>query len=232
MFERIKRWLTGNKPPGPLASNKSTDETTSTDDGFQWYEVGDENPFPVRILDVRSLTWNVVATTQDQTIAATFASQRSSDGREAIDALIPNVESLDCELTFPHNGQELEGIVFKADSMEVKWDIYIYDSVFLFVRSWTGQLQYRAYAEMGDSEIRIYRIEAPSDLIDIAPQTVYFLLGSHAMDRVLPHTIPAETPEDPQTIGLMSFSMYGRLGCYATYEDITQIEIPTPPTAK
>ena len=47
-------------------------------------------------------------------------------------------------LEFPHSGAALEGIIFKADSMEVKWDIYIYDWLFLFARSWTGDLYYRA----------------------------------------------------------------------------------------
>ena len=112
--------------------------------------------------------------------------------------------------------------------MEVKWDIYAYDSVFLFVRSWTGQLMYRAFATVGDSEIRIRRIETPSDEADTAPQSVYFLLATHAMGRVLPHTIPRNTPDDPEVIGQLSFSLYGRIGCYATYEDITQIQVQAP----
>lgn len=110
----------------------------------------------------------------------------------------------------------------------VKWDIYIYDSVFLFVRSWTGQLKHRAFAEIGDTDIRIRQIETSLDDVEMAPQAVYFILGTHAMGRVLPHTIPHDTPNVPQEIALMSFSMYGNLGCYATYEDITQIEIRRP----
>lgn len=122
----------------------------------------------------------------------------------------------------------MEGIVFKADSMDVKWDIYIYGSKFLFVRSWTGDLQYRASAEIFNDRISIHEIEASKSAIENAPQTVKFLLATHAMGRVLPHTIPRDTPDDPKMIALLTFSMFGKLGCYATYEDILKVEIPRP----
>jgi hypothetical protein len=221
MWNLIKRWV-GAKADSDGAPNSGTEY------GFRWYDPGSDHPFPCRILDVRALTWHVVATTRDAKIAESFSRQRLSQGREFIDAEIQNSTTVECNLTFPHNGNQLEGIVFKADSMDVKWDIYIYNCTFLFVRSWTGQLQYRAFAEINDTNLRIYRIETSSDHIETAPQAVYFLLGTHAMGRVLPHTIPRDFPDDPEQIGLLSFSMYGNRGCYATYDDITKIEIPRP----
>ena len=128
-------------------------------------------------------------------------------------------------LEFPHNGAALEGIVFKADSMDVKWDIYIYDSLFLFARSWTGELCYRAVASVGASEVRITEIECAASDVELAPSHVYFLIGTHAMRRVLPHRIPPDVPNDAVTIATMSFSLFGRYGCYATFDDITKIPI-------
>jgi len=221
MWNRIKSWFGASKDSAGALNGGADYE-------FKWYDPGEENPFPFRILDVRSLTWNVVATTSDVKVAKSFNVQRQTDGREFIDAKIEKSTTVECNLLFPHNGDWLEGIVFKANSMDVKWDIYIYGSVFLFVRSWTGQLQYRAFAEITETGTRINKIEAPADHIETAPQAVYFILGTHAMGRVLPHTIPHDMPDDPQQIGLLSFSMYGNLGCYATYEDITQVEILRP----
>jgi hypothetical protein len=109
--------------------------------------------------------------------------------------------------------------------MEVKWDIYIYDSTFLLARSWTGQLNYRAKAEVTADAIRIRSIETMAHLAEIAPQAVYFLIGSHAMGQVLPHPIPRDTPEDPHHIALVSFSMFGNKACYASYEDTTRYAI-------
>lgn len=224
MWNRIKGWFGSGG-----GSNHGGNDGGSKYD-FKWYEVGDENPFGIRVLDVRSLTWHAVATTSDQRIAESFNMQRQSDGLEFVDVAIHDVQTVTCNLTFPHNGERLEGIVYKADSMDVKWDIYIYDSVFLFVRSWTGQLQYRATACVGENSITINKIEAPADHIETAAQAVHFLIGTHAMGRVLPHTIPPGTPNDEQQIALLSFSMYGTLGIYATFDDVTKVPIPQPKT--
>lgn len=218
MWNRIKNWWRSNQ-------DSSNGEGTPAPPEYKWYDVGPENPFGVRVLDVRSLTWHVVAATSDDRIAQSFSDQRASDGSEYLAAVIENSQTVACQLTFPHNGDPLEGIVFKADSMDVKWDIYIYESVFLFVRSWTGQLQYRATARIGADSITISSIEAPENDIDTAPQAVYFLLGTHAMKRVLPHTMPPFAPPDEQSIALMSFSMYGNLACYATFDDVTKVPI-------
>jgi len=221
MWNRIKRWFGAHDKSGDAPTGGNQYE-------FRWYDPSQENPFPIRILDVRSLTWNVVATTGDVKIAESFNAQRHSDGRDLCETVIDNATTIECHLVFPHNGDSLEGIVFKADSMDVKWDIYIYDSVFLFVRSWKGQLQYRAFANVGSDKIIIHKIETSVGNVETAAQAVYFLVATHAMGRVLPHTIPRDTPNDAQQIALLSFSMYGNRGCYATYEDITAIPLPKP----
>ena len=197
---------------------------------FKWYDPGPENPFGIRVLDCRPLTWHVVATTKDKAIAERYNYLRRSDGKDLVSA--PINDSIRCRvsLKFPHNGAALEGIVSKADSMDVKWDIYIYDSIFLFARSWTGELCYRAVATVGPSEIHITEIECQRSEANIAASNVYFLMGTHAMRRVLPHRLPEGTPEDPMMIATLSFSLFGKLGCYASFEDITRIPI-TPPKA-
>lgn len=194
---------------------------------FIWHEPGDDNPFGIRVLDIRPLTHTLVSTAQNPDIAESFGRQRYSDGRDLIDAKIESPETVSCALRFPHNGAPLEGIVFKAKSMESKWDIYIYDSVFLFARSWTGDLVYRAWAEVGDDAIAISKIQASANNAEIAARAVYFLLGSHAMGRVLPHPLTTDlSPEETHQIALWSFSVFGNRACYATFEDLTSYEIP------
>ena len=211
MWQQLKQWLFP-KPRVP------TPELT-------WYDPGPENPFGIRLLDCRAVTWNLVATTADRTIAERHVLLRDSDGKELVDAAIPDPVRLPVSLKFPHNGAPLEGVVFKAGSMEVKWDIYIYNSVFLFARSWTGELCYRAVASVGPTEIHITEIECSNSDAALASSHVYFLIGTHAMGRVLPHRLPNSTPDDPMTMATLSFSLFGRFGCYATFEDITRIPI-------
>jgi hypothetical protein len=214
MWKKLTRWLSPQREPAP---------------GLQRYDPGPNNPFGIRLLDYRSVTGSSVAATADPKIAERFVLLRESNGRELIGAPIPDPVRVSTSLRFPHNGARLEGVVFKADGMEVKWDIYIYDSVFLFARSWTGDLNYRAVARIGAAEIHITEIECPRRDAEIAAAHVYFLIGTHAMGCVLPHRLPANTPDDPETMAMLSFSLFGRLGCFATFEDVTTVPMARPP---
>lgn len=215
MWRRLAQWLSLGR------------EAPHVD--LQWYDAGPDNPFGVRFLDCRSVTGKLVATTADAKIAERFVLLRQSDGRDLIQAPISDAVRVSTALRFPHNGALLEGIAFKADAMEVKWDIYIYDSTFLFARSWTGDLAYRAIARIGPTEIHVTEIECRRSDAEVAAAHVYFLIGTHAMGRVLPHRLPASTPHDPETMAMLSFGLFGRLGRYATFEDVTAIPIVRPP---
>jgi len=216
----MKQWFT---------RQPSSEQSFGT--GLRWIDPDADNPFGVRLLDCRPVTWNQISTTGDQRIAERFVVLRHSDGRELVDTPVETAVRLEASLSLPHNGAELEGIVFKADVMEVKWDIYIYNSVFLFARSWTGELRYRAVADVGPTELCISEIECCQEDRGLAASDVYFLLATHAMGRMLPHQIPVELEdEDAMTIAQWSYARFGKLGCYATTADITAIPLPSPRT--
>lgn len=75
--------------------------------------------------------------------------------------------------------------------------------------------------------IECERVEAA-----LAPAHVFFLLGTHAMRRILPHQLPAEAANEvPQTLATLSFSLFGNRAYYATFEDITRLPLQ-PPSAE
>lgn len=192
---------------------------------FQWIEIGKDNPFNKRVLDVRPLTWNTTATTTDKTIAETYNLLRNSNGEGYTYVNEKNKEVADVLLEYSHSGEPLEGIVFKADSMDCKWDIYIYNTIFYFTRSWTGDLIYSAHAEVLPDKIIINKIEFPQGMdIELAKSDIHFLLKSHAMGQVLPHQVPRDLESDID-IALYSFKQFGNKGCYACFEDITDTVI-------
>ena len=201
---------------------KKKDKKEKKDEySFQWLEIGKDNPFNKRILDVRSLTWSVIATTTDKNVAESYNYLRNSNGEEYIDKDIENGETIEASLEYPHNGNALEGIVFKSDSMECKWDIYIYNNIFYFTRSWLGELVYKAHAEILADRITIHKIEFPQETgLELAKSDIHFLLKTHAMGQVLPHQIPHYLDSDIN-IALYSFRQFGNKGCYACFEDIT-----------
>lgn len=127
-------------------------------------------------------------------------------------------------LVYPHNGAALEGVVFKADSMDCKWDIYAYNNYFYFTRSWTGELRFRAHFEITSDSIIIDAIEhGKTDTINDAASDVHFLLMSHAMGRPFPHKVlPLANEKD---IAQYSFSLFGNRACYACYDDVTDIVV-------
>ncbi|MDU1904273.1 MAG: hypothetical protein E6772_05760 [Dysgonomonas sp.] len=189
---------------------------------FKWHEIGEGNPFNKKILDVRPLTWNVLAFTKDKEVAETYNRLRNSTGREYIGSNIPENIISEINIEYPHNGTSLEGIVFKADSMDCKWDIYIYDNIFYFTRSWTGDLVYKAYVTISEDKLMIYKIEFSPDTWNenIAKNDIHFLLKTHAMGQVLPHKVPDYLQTD-MDIALYSFKQFGNKGCYACFDDIT-----------
>lgn len=204
------------------------EEASAEEYSFHWIEPGPDNPFGIRVLDCRSLTQTVTSATKDPDVASRYSALRESDGRDLKDKVITDSVRISASLQFPHNGARLEGVVFKAPEMEVKWDIYVYDSKFLFARSWTGELRYRAFADISESAITISQIECTRTDATVAASDVYFLLGTHAMRQVLPHQLPADISSDPMEIALATFSRFGSYGCYATFEDVTAIPLTRP----
>jgi len=109
-------------------ATKQVSESEHVDEqGFEspvWYKVGEGNPFDAEILDVRSVTLNIVATTTEQWIAENFSTSRADNGSGFVEKEIDNSSSFEISISYPHNGELLEGVVVKSQSMDEKWDIY------------------------------------------------------------------------------------------------------------
>jgi hypothetical protein len=187
------------------------------------------NPFGVRCLDCRIFSRSMLSTTKDPNVAAQFSALRKSTGTQYIGTLPPNVVTVRCDLSYPHNGQSKDGPLFTAEVMEDKWDIFLYDGYLCFVRSWTGDLVFRAKISFTMSQANITVIDANAQVASqnsaYIVQQVDFLIKSHLYKREVPHPLPADLPNEIQPIALYSFSQYGRWASFATYEDTSQIRI-------
>ena len=191
---------------------------------FTWYEVDEKNPFNKRILDIRSLTQTMLAFTKDQSVAALFGKLRQSKGEEFIGSKPADAETLNTSLVYPHNGAKLAGAVYKAKCMEDKWDIYGWNDVIYFTRSWTGEVVYKAFLKLTDTELAIYKIEYCLDTfnkgdVSLAVNDVHFLMMTLALGRIYPHKIPKSISVEKE-IALYSFAKFGHNCWYATYDDI------------
>jgi hypothetical protein len=194
---------------------------------FEWHDIGEGNPFNKRILDCRDFTQNNLATTGDKSIVETYTRLRRSDGKEYVTQEFKNKITIETALKYPPTGSQLTNLVFKAKSFDEKWDIYIHDSCFYFVRSWTGELVYKAFGSVDSNNVTIYKLELEDNsLVDksIAVSHVHFLVSTQILKGIIPHRVPSNLKTDME-IALYSFSQFGNKCWYATYDDILDVVI-------
>jgi hypothetical protein len=161
-----------------------------------------------------------MAFTKEKSIAEKYNELRSSLGKEFIGFDTSDFNKTLVNLEYPHKGEKLEGIAFKADSMDCKWDIYAYNDFLFFSRSWDGELIYKAKYDITSDKIVISEIlfnNISSD--NEAKNDVHFLIKSHAIGQAFPHLIPNELKTESE-IAQWSFVKFGNRAYYATYDDI------------
>jgi hypothetical protein len=189
----------------------------------RWVAKTDEaNPFEVDGYDCLSFVSSMISTTADQRIAETYLSLRDSLGDENVGKLPTAPNEVAATLEYLYDGPVADGPLFKAAGMEQKWDIYLYDDRLYFCRSWTGMLTYVAEFSLGDSSLRIPRVWVSGDnahTTDFAIREIDYLIKSHVYRRQVPHPLPNEITRDPHEVALYSFSQYGNMCCFGTFED-------------
>ena len=81
--------------------------------------------------------------------------------------------------------------MFKAEQMEDKWDIYLYDRHLYFCRSWRGELVFRANIEFEEDKVTVTTVEAsPTGDGGLVLQQVNFLINSHLVGLKVLHPLP------------------------------------------
>ncbi|MEO5988311.1 MAG: hypothetical protein ABIU54_04290 [Candidatus Eisenbacteria bacterium] len=193
---------------------------------LEWLEA-DANPFGVRALDCQPMA-NAMPAMQEPAAAARFVELRGLDGARLRDQHPEEPTHIACALQWPFPRPATDGVLFRAEVMEDRWDVFLIEGWFYFVRSWSGQLVYRASVRFEPGRAIARVIEAPSEAVreDAAfcVREVDYLLKSHVLDAMVPHPLPAAMPNNPKQIALFSFSRHGRRGCFATFGDATAFD--------
>ncbi len=210
----------------PFKKKAEPEKNKNESASLRWLPVCAENPFDHPILDIRSITLNMVSTTKDPSVAENFSKSRQSQGREFIGKNPTEATSFDREFSYLHNGEELDGVVFKSPTMEVKWDIYAYGEWFYFVRSWTSDLIYKARYENTGAALVIREIVSEKQATEEDAQNVHSIMLTHALGRVWPFHIPSHLRElEPRNIALNIFSQFGSKATIITNANIFDIQL-------
>ncbi|MBX9586994.1 MAG: hypothetical protein K2X50_07020 [Gammaproteobacteria bacterium] len=211
-------------PFNPKQSNESKDATS---DPYIWIPVGDNNPFNAPIMDIRAFTQNMISTTKDRSIALKYTQSRGSNGLEFVGKMPQNPMDIHTRFTIPHNGDKLEGIVYKSPVMEVKWDIYAYDNWFYFVRSWTSELIYRVqFINTGPTLEFIKIIVAQGKVPEYISQDIYSIILTHALNRVWPYHLPQKLHSvTGDNIAIFMYALFGSKATLVTKENVMKIQL-------
>ena len=218
-----------NKPKKTPPKSESEHTDSKGTESPVWCDVGEGSPFNESILDIRCITLNLVATTREKSIAENYTNSRSDDGRKYIDQEIPNSTAYNSNIRYPHNGDELEGIVSKAESMDVKWDIYAFGEWFYFVRSWTSDLIYKVHYQNTGNELVLDSIHTSLE-VDVASnlheQNINSIMLTHVLGIVWPYPIPKSLNSDSEKdIALYLFSQFGCKATIATHADTLSMKL-------
>jgi hypothetical protein len=195
---------------------------------IRWVEPED-NPWGVRMLDVRAVTENLISTSADPQCAANAVSFGRDDG-SAFAAEKPIVpRTIKAHLRYRVEGPLADGALFLPWEMEQKWAIFHRQGRILFVRSWTRKLHAAAVLEVHDDYVEITEIEGAFTSADEDPaftaRVVDFLLRTHALRFVYPAPLPPGIEESPQDAALWCFQMFGNRAHCAT-QAIIPVRMP------
>lgn len=221
MFKGI-RDLFRKKPARP-SDTPAEDEFSE----LRWIEAAD-NPFGIRVLDCRPVALRWISTTSDPAVAQRFLELRASLGTEHVGQVPNDAVHAECDLSYPADGRSADGPLFIAEEMEDKWNIYLHAGCLYFARSWTGALAARARLTLAGSAARIDSVDVDGSTAgdpELAIRHVDYLVKSHLYNKLSPHPLPQTMEPIERDIALYSFSLYGRRGQFASYEDTTRVRV-------
>ena len=227
----LRKWmraLFGGKAArrGRARPQTTGDDVPQTPDTKAKWIPAAENPFGIDVVDCTAFCQSISSLTDDASVALSFSALRASLGEEHRGRSPSNAVTIQCDLSFPYDGQHKDGPLFKAQQMEEKWDIYLYDSQLYFARSWTGDLVFLANAAFNENRVRVNSILATSHATSSAEYvigTVDYLMKSHLYRLPVPHPLPEGFSSDPDAIACWSFNAYGRYGAFASHQDTTHV---------
>lgn len=162
-----------------------------------------------------------ISTTSSEKIAKEFLIQRNSDGQLYRGDNPENAFTHKVKFSYDRAQHPPEGVIFRAEEMEDKFDLYHYDSKIYISRSWTGELVIVVGLKFHDTGFELTTInDKLQKSSEYSLKYVDFVIKSHCFNIINVHPLPEEMKQsEPEEIAKFSFAEFGRRGWYATFDD-------------
>lgn len=226
VWDRIKRMLGGKGEPGEPGPVRT--QATQQDEPpapaqdmpeLRWIEAAD-NPWGVRVLDVRPVTLTMLSTSADPQCATNAVSYGGDDGTAFAGQPPDSPGIVDMSLCFPVDGPLLDGVLFVPRAMEHKWALFFHQGELIVVRSWQRRVVLVARVEARGGHVEITQARGTLCSHDEAPEftarALDYLLRSHALGEVHPAPLLPGIEADPKAAALWCMSMFGNRAHVAT----------------
>ena len=195
----------------------------------RWIEAHD-SPWGIRVFDCRAIATAMVSTAKHSDSAEQFIALRNSDGAHLFGKRPEGAVQMDVNISYPVTLRALpdRGMIFRAETLDDKWDIAIDDGVVTFARSWTGEVVYNCDIVNLNGNYDVSTIVLSESIINESDiyyhvHVVNYLLFSHVFDVVYPHPLPLSEAMDEDDILMSSFASFGRKGWFATLDRFGEV---------
>ncbi|MFO7565058.1 MAG: hypothetical protein R6X02_20600, partial [Enhygromyxa sp.] len=205
-WDRIKSKRSRQAPPEP--------EPEPEKPKAKWLAAS-ETRFGVPVLDLISITGELLSTTTNREYAQRAVSWRSSVGDELDASALLELEPLACSLRYPADPLLTDGLLFTASEMEHKWVVALRGQRVLLARSWTGEVVAalegrREGDELILDEIRL-RDDSGLDMFGDPIETIDWLIRTHALGQVLPLPVDEDGAAMLEDTPVLAMSAFGHM---------------------
>lgn len=229
-FDRIKRMFGG----GGDEEDKLVADMYATLPDVPWVEAS-ENPWGVRLLDVRPVTQTLLSVTTDPKFAANAVSYSQDDGTSFVGQRPKGARTVATNLRFPIDRVLADGVLFTPREMEHKWALFYHRGEIICVRSWLRQVQAVADVQTTGTHMLVTAIHGAlaSDAGDDEPDELTIrlldcLLRTHALELLYPVPLPRGMERDPKAAAMWCMNIFGNRALFATPHEFERREPDTP----
>jgi hypothetical protein len=212
-----------------LLGHKSENAPKNPD--VSWIE-GADNPWGVRVLDVRRVTLSMLSFSADPQFASNAVSFGQDDGRSFIGEEPPARRIAQASLRFPIDGTLADGVLFVPREMEHKWALFYHRGEVICVRSWLRKVQVVAHVEQDRDHVEISQVRGTFGVEDEEPQftirVLDYLLRSHALETVYPVPLPTGMETAPESAAMWCMNMFGNRAWFATPHSFDRLDPDRP----
>jgi hypothetical protein len=204
-----------------FGTEKKQQPEPAREQGLPWIDAS-ENPWGINMLDLRSITQEMISTSQDPQMATNAVSYNGQDGTRFWGIQPGNQKIISSDLSLPIDKYLLPGVLFTPHIMEHKWAIFFDGEYLIFVRSWLKEVFVIAKTSQKDNRLIIENIMGEFNTDDSPGMTksvLNFLLISHCMNEVVPAPLPKELASDTRKAGFWAFSNYGKMAYFGSFDD-------------